>query len=138
MAVVKTMSDAYKAYLRDPFESNVYKLILMDNTFSFDAATDEKLADITSNQLATGYGYTRDSITLSGLSLSVSSNIATAAWNTVTITASGGSIGPFGAAIIYDDTHADDLIVACIDLGTDETLTDELSYQFVIPSVNIS
>ena len=40
------------------------------------------------------------------------------------IAASGGNIGPFRHAVIYDDTHANDLLIVSIDLGADKTVLD--------------
>jgi hypothetical protein len=126
MAVVNTLSNHFK-YQKNvgnvDFSSDSFKIILMNTTFAFDKDADATLADVTADQLSTGNGYTQDSKALAGVSVSEddTNDRCSVTWNNVTWTASGGAIGPTGAAIIYDDDTADDTIVGCIDFGTDLT-----------------
>jgi hypothetical protein len=143
MAVTKTMSNHFKYQLGTgniDFSSDVFKMILLDTTFTFDKDSHATLADVTASQLSTGYGYTQDDKTLANVALAENDtdDKFTASWDSVTFTASGGSIGAFGAAIIYDDTTSDDTIVCCIDLGVDKTIADGESYQFTDPTVYIA
>jgi hypothetical protein len=57
-------------------------------------------------------------------------NEATETTGTVTMTAvdvvftpSGGTFGPFRYAVIYDDTHADDILMGYVDFGSNITAT---------------
>ena len=89
------------------------------------------MSDVTSDQLSTANGYTQNDKTLANVSVTEDdeNDKGKVTWNDVTWTASGGSIGPTGAAIIYDDTAADDTVVGCIDFGADYTIPDGSSFQ---------
>ena len=52
------------------FENDTFKMILMKTTFVFDKDAHATLADVTANQIATGNGYTQNSITLTNASAS--------------------------------------------------------------------
>lgn len=93
--------------------------------------TAEWTEDGEDDQLPSGNGYTRNDKTLSGVSVieDDANDKGKVTWDDPTWTASGGDIGPTGAAIIYDDTTADDTVVGCIDFGTDYTIPDGSSFQ---------
>lgn len=136
MAVVATLSNHFKYMLatgKVDFSSggNVYKLILMNNTFAFDKDAHATLADVTADQLGTGSGYTQDNEVLANVAVTEddANDKAYVTWDDATFTASGGSIGPTGAYIVYDDTTTDDTVVGCVDYGTDFTIPDESSFQ---------
>lgn len=143
MAIVTTVPNHFKYLLATKavdLANDVFKIILMDSAFAFDKDTHALLADVTANQLATGYGYTQDSKTLSGVTVSENdtSDKATSVWSDVTWTASGGAIGPMGAAVIYDDTVTGDPVVMCIDFGADYTTSDGFSLQIQAPEIDIA
>jgi hypothetical protein len=128
MAVVSTLSNHFKYQLLSgniDFDDDVFKIILMNTTFAFDKDADATLADVTSDQLDTGNGYTKNDKVLANVSVTEDdvNDMATVTWDSVAWTASGGSIGPTGAAIIYDDSTGDDTVVGCIDFGEDLTIT---------------
>jgi hypothetical protein len=142
MAVVTTISNHFKYMMmtkKVDMENDVFKMILLNTSFAFDKDAHATLADVTADQLATNYGYTQNNKTLSGAAVVESDALdkATCTWADVTWAASGGSIGPSGAAIIYDDTTTDDTVVCCIDFGADFTTPDGFSFQVQAPEVDL-
>lgn len=135
MAVVSTLSNHYK-YQKDigniNLSSDTVKSILMNTTFTFNEDTHATLADVTADQLATLNGYTQNDKTLTGASVTEddANNKSKTTYDNVTHTASGGSIGPTGSMLFYDDTTADDTVIGCTDYGTDYTIPDGSSLQF--------
>ena len=122
------------------FSNDVFKIILMNSAFVFDKDTHGLLADVTANQIATGYGYTQDAKILTGVTVAQDNvnDMAAVAWSDVTWTAAGGPIGPTGGAIVYDDTATDKPIVMHIDFGDACTTTDGYSFQIKTPKLTIS
>jgi hypothetical protein len=134
MAVTATLSNHYKAQLKKGAideVNDVFKLILMNTTFAFDKDAHATLADVTADQLATGNGYTQDNKELANQAVDEDDTNDRARFSAdpATFTAAGGAIGPTGAAIIYDDTTADDTVVGCIDFGGDITVPEGFSFQ---------
>jgi len=143
MAVVNTLSNHFKYMLATgeiDFSSDSFKIILMDSAFAFDKDAHATLSDVTANQLSTGNGYTQDSKELSGVSISEddTNDRAGITWNSVVWTASGGTIGPSGSAIIYDDSTSDDTVVGCIDYGEDVSATTGNDFEIDAPGINLA
>lgn len=97
------------------FASDTFKMALSNTAPT--AATDDELADIT--QISAGNGYTAGGAALTGQSFSAGVFDA----NDVSFTASGGSIGPFRYAILYDDTVSGDPLICYWDLGSAVTIS---------------
>lgn len=108
------------------FGSDSFKIILMQSGFTFNKDTHHQYSDVSASELATGNGYTANTKTLSGVSVTEddTDDRTEVTWSNVTWTASGGAIGPTPGAIIFDDTHASDSIVGYIDFGGDQTQAD--------------
>lgn len=110
------------------FGSNVFKVML---TNSAPVATNSVKADITEITAANGYtaGGTATTITES-----VASGVAKVVGSNVVFTATGGSIGPFQYAVLYNDTQAVPVkpLVAWWDYGSAVTLaaTETLTVAF--------
>jgi len=136
MAVVKKVS---RRFLKElglgtiDFTSDVFKVILMDDTFTFDAENDGVYTDVSGDELATGNGYTQKDETLSvdtAWDEDTGSDIkALLTWDDVSWTAASGSIGPASGAIVIDETHASDVIVGHIAFDSDVTVADGLSFE---------
>jgi hypothetical protein len=134
MAVTYTVSNHYKYMLatkKIDFANDVFKVILMNNTFTFDKDTHATLADVTADQLATANGYTQNDKTLANVSVTEDdvNDKAAITWDDATWTATADSIGPTGAYIVYDDTTTDDTVLFCVDFGTDYTVPNGFSIQ---------
>ena len=135
MAITSTLSNHFKymqATKEIDFNADDFNIILVDATFAFNPDTHATLADVTASQLATANGYTQNDKALAGVTVTESdpNDRVEVTWTNATWTATGGSIGPTGAAIIYDASTADDTVVGCIDFGTDYTIADGSSLQF--------
>lgn len=118
-------SNEFKKELLDgniDFSADVFKIILMASGFVYNRVTHGQYADVSASELPTGSGYTVGGATLAGVALAQNdtTNQGTVDWNNAQWTASGGSIVASGA-IIYDDTHANDVIVGYIDFSGDQT-----------------
>ena len=86
------------------------------------AATHTVLANIT--EIAAGNGYAAG-----GLAVAVTASSPAGVYTltqdaTVTLTAAGGSIGPFRYVAFYDDTVAGDPLLSFFDYGSSITLLD--------------
>lgn len=108
------------------FSADSFKIILMNNSFTFNKDTHATYADVSASEIATGNGYTQNTKTLTGVSVTEddTDDRGEVTWSTVTWTASGGSIGPSNGAIVFDDTTADDTIIGYIDFGEAKTAAD--------------
>jgi hypothetical protein len=113
MAVVLTLSNHYKYQLMDgkiDLSADDLKVILMNNTFAFDKDAHATLANIDADQLATANGYTKNDETLTTpvLTEDDANDKGHFACDDPSWTASGGSIGPTGAACIVDFSSISD------------------------------
>jgi hypothetical protein len=134
MPAVSTLSNPFKFPLLSgniDFDADTFKIILMDASFAFDRDSHATLADVTAHQLSTAHGYTQNDETLTNVSVNEddAGDRGVVTWDNVLWTASGGDIGPAGAAVIYDDATADDTVAGCIDFGADYTIPDGSSLQ---------
>ena len=113
MAVVLTLSNHYKYQLMDgkiDLSADALKIILMNNTFAFDKDADATLANVAADQLATANGYIKNDKVLANLALTEDdvNDKGHFTCDDPSWTASGGDIGPTGAACVLDFSSISD------------------------------
>lgn len=77
-------------------------------------------ADLT--EIAAGNGYAAGGAQMPNNSFTQTAGVAKLAGDTTVITASGGSIGPFRYAALYNDTALNDELIEFVDYGSAVTL----------------
>ena len=103
-------------------ESDTIKVMLVNSPAP--VATKSVKADLT--EIGTGNGYSAGGTAATITTKSQTSGTYTLAANQVVFTASGGTIGPFRYAVLYDDTPTSpaDPLIAWWDYGSAITLQD--------------
>lgn len=93
--------------------------VVLSNTAP-NVSTNNGLADIT--QITAGNGYSTGGKAVGSNDYSQSGGTASLTGNDVVFTASGGAIGPFRYAVLYDDTATNDELIGYWDYGSALTL----------------
>ena len=101
--------------------SDTLKILLAVDAPS--AANDAVRADLTS-ELAGGNGYTAAGHAVTITSSAQSGGTYSLVGTDLVFTASGGSIGPFRYAVLYNDTATNDELIGWWDYGSNVTLAD--------------
>jgi len=106
------------------------KLLLVNSPAP--VATNSVKADLT--EIAAGNGYSAGGPTLANQSFSQTAGVATFDGDNLSVSASGGSIGPFRYAVLYNDTPTSpaDPLIAWWDYGSAVTLNDGETFNFNI------
>ncbi len=100
--------------------------VMLTNTAP--VATDTVKANIT--EISAGNGYTAGGSAVTVTSSSQASGVYKLVVSDVTFTASGGSIGPFRYAVLYNDTATNDELIGYWDRGASITLSDTDTFTF--------
>lgn len=117
------------------FSTHTFKMILVGSTFVFSHTDHQTYANVdTEEQIAGEHGYTTGGYTLSVPSGSEwaqdnDNGMAVLDWEAVSVTANGGDL-EFSGALTYDDTHASDVLISCIELGETVTVVDGDTFEF--------
>lgn len=98
------------------------------------ALTDEELADIT--EIAAGNGYTAGGATVTVSSSAQTAGVYKLIIDDVTITAAGGTIGPFRYGVLYNDTAAFNNLIGYFDYGIGYTIPDTEPFVFDFDASN--
>jgi hypothetical protein len=110
--------------------SSVYKVYLTDTTPVASNTVYNTPAD-----LSTGNGYTAGGTTIGTITGADSSGTFSFSGGTnPSWTASGGSIGPFEYAVLYDSTTSTKALIGWWDYGTAITLTNGNTFTVELPS----
>jgi hypothetical protein len=104
--------------------SDVLKVALTNTAPN--ASTHTVLADIT--EISAGNGYSAGGTAIASSSYAQSAGVAKLAGNDVVFTASGGSVGPFRYAVIYNSTAASGPLIGWHDYGSSISLADGESF----------
>src|SRR5271157_4053675 len=121
------------------FSADTFKIILMASGFSFNRNTHKAYADVSASELATNYGYTKDTKVLTGVAVTEddTNEECSVTWGSPSWVASGGSIGPTNGAIILDSTISGEQIVGFIDFAQDFTQVDGGTLTVANPEVDV-
>lgn len=98
--------------------------IVLSNTAP--SASNTVLANIT--QITAANGYSAGGFTIGVSSSAQTGGTYSLVLNAATLTASGGSIGPFRYIVLYNDSATNDELIAWIDRGVSLTLADGQSF----------
>jgi hypothetical protein len=101
------------------FDAHTFKVYLTNTAPS--ASLDAVKADLA--EISAGNGYTAGG-TATTITLAETTGTTTVSGTQVVFTASGGSIGPFQYAVLYNDTSASDNLIGWWDYGSAVTLAD--------------
>jgi hypothetical protein len=121
MPTLQKFNDFAEQVLRGKhdFGTHTFKVAL---TNTAPLATNTQLADIT--QVPASGGYVAGGFALDSVVLAEAAGTAKVTIDDETITASGGSIGPFRYAVVYNDTATGKPLVGYVDRGDSITLLD--------------
>ena len=119
--IVNSCSNRFKKEVLNgtiDYLTDQHKIALMVPAFSFNKDTHGTWADVSASEIAAGNGYTAG-----GASLTISGEVlqddvldkGVLNFNPIRWDATGGDIAECGSAIVYDDTHAEKIIVGCSD-----------------------
>ena len=116
------------AHKKHDFSSDTFTVAL---TNTLPTATDAILTDITEVL------YTNcSSRNLVRASSGQTSGTYKIVFNDLTLTASGGNVGPFRYVVVYNDTATNDLLVGWYDYGASNTMVDGSSFEIDMDNVN--
>lgn len=107
------------------FSADSFKLLLTNTAPSL---SNTQKSDLT--EISAGNGYSAGGVSLTITSSSQSSGLWTWIVADASLTASGGSIGPWRYAVLYNDTSASDLLVGWLDYNYSVTIASGQTVSF--------
>jgi len=142
MAIANTLSNNFKRALMNKeidMDTDSFKIALVNTSFAFDPDIHGYWSIVSSGEIAVGNGYLAGGqVLLSGeLVQNNTTDKAIMTWQNAEWLASGGDIADTGAAIIYDDSHPNKVVVGCSDFGVNYATVNGMSLKFVSIAVNL-
>lgn len=134
MAVSISFYNQFMEYVGDngiDLDTDTFKAELYNSTHTFTAANTNR-SQVSTNALATNFGYTNPGQNLATVTWVSAVAVQTFDAADTTWTAAGGSIGPARHCLIYSDTATvpfADLLMCDIDFGVDETAGDGTDFK---------
>ncbi|GIW60293.1 MAG: hypothetical protein KatS3mg087_1359 [Patescibacteria group bacterium] len=113
------------------FAADTLKLMLSNTAPN--VSTGQTSADIT--EITAGNGYPAGGMSLANVTSTQTAGVGKVDADDVSLTASGGSIGPFRYAVLYSSTA--DRLICYWDLGSSQTLSDGSTRSFIFDSNGI-
>ena len=115
------------------FDAHTFKIYLTNATPN--VSTNAIKADLT--EISAGSGYTAGGNTCAFVSSEQTSGVLKfILGNPATWTASGGTIGPFRYAVLYNDTSASDSLIQYWDYGSNLTMAIGESFSITLDATN--
>lgn len=140
MAIINSCSNAFKTYIMDAIKTHDFKIALMVPMYAFDKDTDAGWANVSTHEIAAGFGYTAGGQLLTGATLAQDDALdkGVLSFDFVRWDAVGGDIPETGSAIIYDDTHAGKLIVGCSDFDVNYLTESGKFFKFITVQILVA
>jgi len=120
-----------------------FRIILVDEYFSFDVAEHRWYEDVSADEVAEGNNYLTGGLDLENMTITEEATYVDASWDNVVFTALGGDIGPTSGALIickaedeYDEYDAE-WIVGFIEFPTVYTIPEDGGLQITTPTVRL-
>lgn len=107
------------------FSADSFKILLSNTAPSL---SNTQKSDIT--EISAGFGYSAGGISLTITSSSQSSGLWTWIVADASVSASGGSIGPWRYAVLYNDTSTNDLLIGYLDYTYSVTIASGQTFTF--------
>lgn len=126
MAVTVSFYNHFLEILGDgnlDMDNDTFKVALMDTNHTFVAANTQ-WSQVSANEIAGANGYTAGGQALANVVWSQTGGTVKFDFDDPLWTASGGDIETAYSAVIYDDTHANDLLICSIDFGEAKATED--------------
>lgn len=132
MASYNKFNQAVKDLLdkKHNFSSDTFKIML---TNVAPVATNSIKTDLT--EIAAGFGYSAGGANAT-VSDSIAAGVAKVSGVNITFTAAGGSIGPLRYAVLYNDTAANDPLIAWWDFGSSITIANTETFSVNFDAIN--